>query len=69
MQYPKTNLWPAHVSKVSRQLAGQSVRSVALSAQGTVVRRMGTRSAFSCEKHFLPASNKATYAGQVQVVT
>jgi len=69
MRYPKPNLWPAHASKVSRQLAGQSVRSVALSAQGAVARRMGTRTAFPREKHFLPASNKATYAGQVQVVT
>ena len=33
---------------------------MALSAQGAVARRMGTRSAFSRERHFLPASNKAT---------
>ena len=65
IQYPKTNLWPAHVSKVSRLLAGQSVRSGALSAQGAVTRRP----TFRREEHFLPASNTVTYAGQVQVVT
>jgi len=69
IQYPKKNLWPAHASMVSRQLAEQSVRSGALSAQGAVARRMGTRPAFPREKHSLPASNKATCAGQVQVVT